>query len=220
MNRRGLSNRALFFPPPILLRSVRQSGGVRASAFTLIELLVAVMLSVVLMGGVLLALGGLARDAKTTAGAEFLVGERPFLQTLQWDLGNARSMVQSADARTLVLVGHGGIDPDTLIPNGRLARITYSCQMRGSAPCLVRRQEYLDDPIRPRIWSEMVASGIWRLSVVPAGGQAPAPDPQVLADGSDLPAGLRAGKIMRIPQWVRIQASGPSLALEKLSCVR
>jgi prepilin-type N-terminal cleavage/methylation domain-containing protein len=192
----------------------------QASGFTLIELLVAVMLSVVLMGGVLLALGGLARDAKKTAGAEFLIGKQPLLQTLQSDLGNARTIVQSADARTLVLIGHGGIDPDTLAPNGRLARVTYFCQIRGASSCLLRRQEYLDDPIRPRIWSELVASRITRVSVVPAGGQAPAPDPQVLADGNDLPAGIRAGRVMRVPQWVRIQVAGPAVAVEKLSCVK
>jgi hypothetical protein len=175
---------------------------------------------VVLMGGVLLALGGLARDARKTAGAEFLVGQQPFLETLQWDLCNTRTMVQSSDARTVVLVGHGGVDPDTLVPNGRLARVTYFCQMRGDSSCLLRRQEYLDDPIRRRVWSEIVASGITRLSVVPAGGQTPAPDTQVLADGNDLPAGVRAGRAMRMPQWVRIQVAGPSIALEKLSCVK
>ena len=215
MNDRAPQNSDLIFPPPVF-----REGRSNQRAFTLLELLIAVMLSVILMGGVLLALGGLGRDARKTAGAEFLVGQQPIVQTLQWDLSNSRTMVQSADARMLVLVGHGGIDPDTLAPNGRLARITYFCQARGASWCLLRRQEYLDDPIRPRIWSEMVASGITRVSVVPAGGQAPVSDPQVLADGSDLPAGVRAARIMRVPQWVRIQVAGPSMALEKLSCVR
>ncbi|HSZ55759.1 MAG TPA: prepilin-type N-terminal cleavage/methylation domain-containing protein [Tepidisphaeraceae bacterium] len=188
--------------------------------FTLIELLVASMLSVVLMGGVLMALGGLARDAKKTAGAEFLVGQQSFVQMLQWDLSNARTMIQASDAKTLVLIGHGGIDPDTLAPNGRLARVIYFCRLSGGPWCLLRRQEYLDDPIRPRRWTEIVASGVTRVSIVPAGGQTPAPDPQVLADGNELPAGIRAGLPMRVPQWVRIQVAGPALAVEKLSCVK
>jgi hypothetical protein len=178
------------------------------------------MLSVVLIGGVLAALGGLARDAKRTSGAEFLVGEQSVFSMLQWDLSNARTMIQSADAKTLVLIGHGGIDPNTLAPNGRLARVTYSCRAGGRLSCLFRRQEYLDDPVRPQGFTELLASGVDRVSVVPAGAQSSIPDPQVLADGNDRPAGVRSGVAMRVPQWVRIQVSGPGLGVEKLSCVK
>jgi prepilin-type N-terminal cleavage/methylation domain-containing protein len=189
-------------------------------AFTLIELLVAAMLSVVLMAGVLVALGGLARDAKKTSGAEFLVGEQPVLAMLQRDLSNARTMIQLADAKTLVLIGHGGVDPNTLAPNCRLARVTYTCRASGRLACLFRRQEYLDDPVRPQAFSELVAAGVTRVSIVPVGAQTPPPDQQTLADGSDLPAGVRAGMTTRVPQWVRIQVSGPALSVEKLSCVK
>jgi prepilin-type N-terminal cleavage/methylation domain-containing protein len=188
--------------------------------FTLIELLVATMLSVVLMAGVLVALGGLARDAKKTAGPEFLVGEQPILQMLQWDMSNARTMIQASDAKTLVLIGHGGIDRNTLAPNGRLVRVMYSCRMRGGLSCLLRQQEYLDDPIRPQRFSEMVASGVTRISIAPAAGQSSQADQQVLADGNELPAGVRAGVAMRVPQWVRVQLAGPSMAVEKLLCVK
>jgi len=124
--------------------------------FTLIELMLASTLSVLLIAGVLFALASLSRDARANVAKDPASDLKAMLELLQWDLSNARSVSQSGDHRTMVLEGHGAIAPDTLRPNGRLARVVYSCQFRGGTWRLTRGQRYLDDPAARRVgrtWS-------------------------------------------------------------------
>ena len=71
-------------------------------------------------GGVLAILSGVARDRRRLDAAE-VPRPDPIVARFQWDLANAQTMSQSADGASLSLTGHGGIDPLTLAPNGRLA---------------------------------------------------------------------------------------------------
>lgn len=178
--------------------------------FTLIELMVAVAISAVLMGGVLVVTAGLSRDARGAARNDGTTDLGGTLELLQWDVANARAMsAGSSDGRTLALVGHGAIEPGSLRPNGRLVRVTYTCELRGKVSCLLRRQRYLDDPVRPQAFTELVATGITGLEVVPVGTE---------AAGAD--AGDRSAGMSRVPAWVRLRVYGPGVAVERLTCVR
>jgi type II secretory pathway component PulJ len=169
--------------------------------FTLIELMLASALSVLLIGGVLFSLAALSRDAAVAETKIQSGNVTATLDLLQWDLTNARSVSQSPDHRTLVLVGHGAIGPDTLRPNGRLVRVVYSCSTRGNVWRLTRQQQYLDDPARPQGWTELVSETISSIQVLPA-ASAPLEE-----DGP-------------MPQWVRLRVYGPNLAVEKTICVK
>jgi len=172
----------------------------RRGGFTLLELMLASTLSVLLIGGVLFALASLARDTRNAVAKDPAVELKGTLELLQWDLSNARSVSQSADHRTVVLEGHGGIGPDTLRPNGRLARVIYSCQLRGGAWRLTRGQQYLDEPARPQNWTDLVGVGINAVEILPAGSME--------TDSKTM------------PQWVRVRVYGQGVAVEKQICIR
>jgi len=181
--------------------------------FTLIELLVAVVISAVLMGGVLVVTAQLSRDARRAAQDAGKADLGGVVDLLQWDLTNARAMSGSADGRTLILVGHGAIDPSSLKPNGRLVRVTYLCQVRRSVPCLLRRQQYIDDPARPQAFTDLVASGVAGVEALPVGTEQVLPETQPTTD--DASTGMT-----RVPAWVRLRIYGPSVAIERQLCVR
>ncbi len=122
------------------------------SAFTLIELLVATVLSAVLIMAVLAILSGLSRDRIRLTQAQSRPHAEMLVERLRWDLANARTMSQSPDGQSLLLIGHGGIDPDSFSTTGRLARVVYRCHQQGKLSVLTREQEYLDEPARPRAW--------------------------------------------------------------------
>jgi hypothetical protein len=166
-------------------------------------------LSVLLMGGVLFSLSALSRDAAAVIAKDPSQDLKGMPDLLQWDLGNARSVSQSADHRTLVLVGHGGIRPDTLRPNGRLARVVYSCELRGKLWRMTRGQRYLDDPARPQAWTDLVALGVSSVEVLPAAG--------ATAPGAPPGSEERGGTM---PQWVRLRIYGQGVALEKQVCIK
>lgn len=189
------------------------------NGFTLIELLLASMLSVVLMAGVLIVLSGVSRDA-TKIAAEPLTDGQKIFDLLQWDLTNARTMVQSPDGTKLILIGHGSFAPGTMQPLNRLVRVTYSCRRQGAIACFVRDQEFLDEPVRPEKWSELVATGITSIAVIPLQVQQPLDPQMIAADGSELPASIAANQLARVPSWVRLRISGPSLNAEKQLCVK
>src|SRR3954451_331685 len=123
--------------------------------FTLVELLVATVLAALLLGGVVLIAGAAARDAKRLrSGAPAgEAGKRVAL--LRWDLANASQIQQDPTGRGFVLIGQGGLDRNTLAPTNRLSRIAY-VQLPGGG--WVRQQRYLDDPIRPQPWRELVTA--------------------------------------------------------------
>jgi prepilin-type N-terminal cleavage/methylation domain-containing protein len=138
-------------------------------AFSLIEMLVATALASVLMYAVLLVAANLSRDRKmlTQMNSD---PPQPVVDLLRWDISNADTASQRADGQVLILIGHGGVDRATLLPNGRLAQITYRITNRPVTGTLVRQQEYLDDPVRPDAWQELVAAGATDIAIRPASG--------------------------------------------------
>jgi prepilin-type N-terminal cleavage/methylation domain-containing protein len=131
--------------------------------FTLFEMLIAMILATLLMGGVLMMSAAIARDQKRLS-ARNETNTEGVVELLRFDLANARSMSQSSDGLTLVLVGHGGLDRRALAANNRLVRVTYRIDPERGA--LARQQEYLDDPVRPHRWSELVVTNVARLDVI------------------------------------------------------
>jgi len=136
-------------------------------AFTLIEMLIAVMLAAILMGGVLSMSAALARDQNQLA-ARTQDTSAGIVDLLRFDLANARSITQSPDGQTLVLVGHGGLDRRTMSPTNRLTRVIY--RIDAATGNLTREQSYLDDAARPARWSELTATGITRIDITPTSG--------------------------------------------------
>src|SRR5205823_14004162 len=103
-----------------------------------------------------------------------------------WDLANGASM--GFGGIGVELTGHGGIDPRTLAPNGRLVRVSY---IRGADDVLRRKQTYLDDPVRPEPWSEIVAGDVQGLSVA----QPNLPDAQFVMTLVQPPPGAADGAV-------------------------
>ena len=141
-----------------------------SGGFTLVELLLATALSAVLMSAVLSILAALSRDRVRLDKARAVPATAPILDRIQWDIRNAVTMSELSQG--LVLIGHGGIDPKILTPNGRLTRVTYRTINEGGSRALVREQAYLDDPFRPQPWRGIVAVGVTDLTVSPESGMA------------------------------------------------
>jgi prepilin-type N-terminal cleavage/methylation domain-containing protein len=139
----------------------------RRRAFTLIEMLIATLLAAILMGGVLSMSAALARDQRRLA-ARAQDSTGGIVELLRFDLANARSVTQSPDGQTLVLVGHGGLDRRSMSPTNRLTRVVY--RVDSPSGNLSREQTYLDDPARPARWTELAATGIARIDIIPASG--------------------------------------------------
>ncbi len=141
-------------------------------AFTLVEMIVATVLAALLMGGVLLMTAAIARDRNRVTQAQ--AGPQRTHSTMedlfQFDLTNALTMSPAADGKSLVLVGHGGMDAQTLRATGRLTRVTYEVRGRGADSALFRTQEYLDEPARPQAWTELVGDGVMAFGVTPESG--------------------------------------------------
>ena len=146
----------------------------RRGGFTLVEILLAVTLATVLMAAVLAVLGGVGRDRKRLATDGQPTRPVAAMELLRWDLINATTITTTADG--VVLRGHGGIDPASLTPNNRLTRVTYRVRRGGDsrndggASSLIREQRYLDDPVRPEPWADLVLRGVRGVAITPAGG--------------------------------------------------
>lgn len=172
--------------------------------FTLIELLAAAALAAVLMGAVLVVMAALGRDRARLSAVEDRAGPHAALtDLLRWDLTNAATFEAGTDGRSLVLTGHGSLDPRTFRPNGRLVRIVYrALGARGAPGPLVREQAYLDDPIRPEPWTELAAAGAISVNVVPTSRDAqPVIDPD--APGGTIPP--EAARRLRMPSRLRVR---------------
>jgi len=179
----------------------------RAAGFSLIELLVATTLSAVLMGAVLIVLAGLSRDRRRIDNAVTQPHTQSMMDRIQWDLANARTMNQSPNGQALVLVGNGGIDPQSFAPTGRLTRVIYGIVQSGKTSILVREQEYLDDPIRPEHWRDIMSIGVKSMLVIPVGNDAPTSD-----DDASSGNAVNRGRTVRIASRVRVHletVSGP-----------
>jgi len=138
------------------------------TGFTLIEILLAVTLATILMAAVLAVLGGVARDQRRLSAVEKTTHPAAAIELLRWDLTNAESITSTADGG-VVLRGHGGIDQASLEPTNRLTRVTYRIHRERGDSSLFREQSYLDDPIRPEPWGDLVMRDVRGIAVSPAG---------------------------------------------------
>ena len=142
------------------------------SAFTLLEMMLACVLSALLMGGVLLMTGAMARERARVTADESKPRATQLLKQLRWDLTNATTIAQLDNGRELILNGHGGLDARSLAPTGRLTRVIYEVRGHGRDTALFRRQDYLDEPARPETWTELVGMGVLKIYVMPRSGDA------------------------------------------------
>ena len=143
----------------------------RRKAFTLVEILVAVTIAAVLIAAVLALLTDVGRDHKRLAADLATFRPDAVVELLRWDLTNADSITPTRDG--IALRGHGGIDAATLRPNNRLVLVSYVVRREGRASYLVRDQRYLDDPVRPQPWSDVVTAGVAAVTVTPVGSVKP-----------------------------------------------
>ena len=146
------------------------SFAIRHSAFTLIEMLLATVLAGLLMGGVLVMASAIGRDRARVAADESKPRANHLVEQFRWDLTNAMTIAQLDNGRAMILVGHGGLDPVTLAPTGRLTRVIYEVRGKGRDAALFRRQDYLDDPVRPQAWTEVVSLGVVAFAVFAESG--------------------------------------------------
>jgi prepilin-type N-terminal cleavage/methylation domain-containing protein len=176
--------------------------------FTLIEMLLATTLAAILMGGVLVAAGAVSRDRQRMEGREAKAHSGLMLEVIRRDLANGMALLGTADADGFEVVGCGAIDPRTLLPNQRLARVRYRVARGGrGSGVLLREQAYLDDPIRPDRWNEVVAVNVTRVVVTPL-----SLDGEAVRIGEDVSERLRAvdggAAILqgaRVPSRVRVR---------------
>src|SRR5262249_34325213 len=129
--------------------------------------------------------------ARTNSSAQGII------DLLRFDLANSRSLSQSPDGLTIVLVGHGALDRRALTPNNRLVRVTYRVDSSGT---FTRQQEYLDEPARPQRWNDLVATGVARVDITTTSN-----DSEPVAEAAIAPAMLgarRIGDVRVAPQEV------------------
>jgi hypothetical protein len=124
---------------------------------------------------------------------------------LQWDLANASYLTSGLDGRTVTLLGHGGIDPQSLSPNGRLTRIRYRVIADEQGNRLCREQEYMDDPRGRQRWSDVVSTGVKSLWVA-AGNGAESVDRDAAVALGMLPASSAALGLAEIPATLTVPA--------------
>ena len=185
--------------------------------FTLVEMMLATVLAAMLIGGVMTVASGLSRDRRRMQ--EKMTAQRPtvLLELARKDFANASAVIWSADGGAVVLVGHGGLDPQALTPTGRLAEVTY----RRSGAMLVREQRFLDDPVRPRRWSEVVSVGVSEFGV--SAGSNDAEPARLGEDVAQRLAGnpARAGaRVTSVPSRVRLRIDLGGRAVDEEVAVR
>ena len=194
---------------------------IRRAGFTLVEMMLATVLAAMLIGGVMTVASGLSRDRRRMD--EKMSVQRPtvLVELLRKDFVNSSAVIWSSDGDTIVMVGHGGLDAKLLTPTGRLSLITYRMTGRGPAASLIREQRYLDDPVRPGIWREVVSVGVRDFAIGPRSNDADA-----VALGEDVagrisPAALGRGvRVTRVPSRVRLRIDSDGRAVDEEVVVR
>jgi prepilin-type N-terminal cleavage/methylation domain-containing protein len=173
--------------------------------FTLVEMLVAVTISAVLIGGVLTVTAALSRDRRRMEARQSGAQSPAVAEIVRRDLVGGIALIGSPAPNGVELIAFGGVSPKTLAPTQRLVRIAYRLTRGG---LLIREQSYLDDPIRPDRWSELVATGVKRLELAPISTDA---DPVLLGDEvSERLSTFRPGPAppataVRLPSHVRVR---------------
>ena len=159
------------------------AGDRRRRGFTLLELVVTSAIAAVLMVGVLGLVAHLGSDqARLTRRASAGESDR-VVDLLRKDLARATRVEPNAAGGPIVLEGYGAIDPLTLRPTGRAARVVYRVVRTDAGPWLAREQVALDEPAA-RPWAQYVLHGVESISVA---ADLPA------AAGTVPPAGPRGG---------------------------
>jgi hypothetical protein len=186
------------------------------TAFTLIEMIVATIAATLLIAGVLLMTSTLGRDRARLTRSQSTPPQTQLLQQLHRDLTNSTTLAQLNNGHALILTGNNGIDPSTLIVNGRLSRVIYEIRGNGFDAALFRHQKYLDDPARSEDWTELISLSTTALFVIPdAAGFEPVerpPQPTAASspEESPPPPFRRAPKQFFIPAHARIHMQRPS----------
>ncbi|HSI33024.1 MAG: prepilin-type N-terminal cleavage/methylation domain-containing protein [Phycisphaerae bacterium] len=205
-------------PSPFLLHPSDRPG------FSLLEILLACTLAAMLTAAVLTMATALAKDRQRIEARSASQSSPRHLDLLRQDLASSAAMIRGDDA--LTLIGHNALNPATLSPDGRLARVTWRIDRTKSAggTVLVREQAYLDDPVRPRAFAEIAAVGPTAFSVSPAAAADEVLISEDLAErllslsgrpagsGSAASAGLAA---TRVPPRVRVRISYPGWQVEE-----
>ena len=174
-------------------------------AFTLLELLLANLLIAILLGALLLVISSLARQQKKISALPNQDSSNSIFDLLRRDLANSESARALPNQRGFILIGHAGLGSKSLAPTDRRTRVIYEIRRRASTLCLVRDQTYLDDPIRPQHFEEVVAANITALSLAAASA--------TLADDEEL--NLDETAAFTIPSSVTIQLTTPSRAINR-----
>lgn len=137
----------------------------RAGGFTLIEVVLATALAATLMIailGVTATLGRTHRAMTHTAASRERHAE--LIELLRRDLSHAQET--RLGKNRVELVGFGSLDPSTLEPAQRPARVVYRLGDGDGASLLVREQTLLDEP--RHVWNETVGWGVAAFELVRA----------------------------------------------------
>jgi type II secretory pathway pseudopilin PulG len=137
----------------------------KRKAFTLLELLLANMLIAILLGAMLVLISSLSREQKKSTAAQDEGPANSILSLLRRDLSNSESARPLPNQRGFILTGHAGLDSKSLTPTDRRSRVIYEIRRRANTICLIREQTYLDDPIKPQHFEELIATNITSLSL-------------------------------------------------------
>jgi len=137
----------------------------KRKAFTLLELLLANMLIAILLGALLVLISSLSREQKKATAAQDQDPTNSILNLLRRDVSNSESVRPLASQKGFILSGHAGLDSNSLTPTDRRTRVIYQIRRRANTLCLIREQTYLDDPINPQHFEELIATNITSLSL-------------------------------------------------------
>jgi prepilin-type N-terminal cleavage/methylation domain-containing protein len=180
-------------------------------AFTLLEMLLATALAAVLMAAVLLMLTGVARDQKhlNAAAAAAAVSPsaappsaRTLVDRMRWDIVNAETIDFGRDGSSVVLIGHGAIDRQSLTGNARFCQVTY----RLASGCLTREQQYLDNPAQPARWRELVASDVRGFRIAPESTD---------AFPADENGGVTSATAVTVPSRIRLNLEAQNVSIDQ-----
>jgi hypothetical protein len=134
------------------------------------------------------------------------------VELLRRDLANSQTMSVASNGHSIVLIGHGGIDPRSLSLTGRLTQVTYEVRQDRGTSVLVRRQQYLDDPIHRDVWSDAVSPGATGILVEREGrdtstGEDIAPESPEEASPDPADKLHHAASAVRIPSKIRLRVA-------------
>ena len=154
----------------------------KRKAFTLLELLLANLLIAILLGALLLLISSLSREQKKTTAALDRDPTNSILALLRHDLSNSESARSFPNQRGFILTGHAGLDPRSLTPTDRRTRVIYEIRRKANVLCLIREQSYLDDPIKPQRFDQLIATNVTSLSISGASASTPVDDDELNID--------------------------------------